>query len=75
MPSQLNFKASPKLGVVVHSFNLSTWEAEAVLSTQVLGQLRVCGEFKASLDYIVRFYLKKKKISPKELLVNLAVRM
>lgn len=68
LPSQL--KASPKLGVVVHSCNLSTWRFEAILSTQVLGQLRLCGEFEASLGYIVRLYLEKKRKQSQSLRVT-----
>lgn len=41
----------------VHACNLNTWEAE-----EGQGHLRICSEFKASLDYM-RSCLKKKKIT------------
>lgn len=46
--------------MVAHTYNPSTWEAEAVRSSQVRGQPGLRSEFKDNLNYIARIYLNKK---------------
>jgi hypothetical protein len=54
------FKRKGKPVMVVHVCNPSSWEAEAG-GLKVQGQLWLHGEFKGSLGYIMRCYLKKTK--------------
>jgi hypothetical protein len=54
------FKYEGKSGDVVHVWNPGTREVEAG-RLLVQGQTRLDSKLKASLGYIVRLYLKKKK--------------
>lgn len=50
-----------KPGMVVHAFGASSREVEAGAFLWVSGQLGLCNEFQASLDYLVGLCLKLKK--------------
>lgn len=47
-------------GRVVHSFNPSTWEAEAGGLLRVEGQPKIYNKFKTNVEYIAKSYLKGK---------------
>lgn len=59
--------------MVIHSYDPSTQEAEVGRSAGVQGQAGLCSEFKASLTYKVRPYLKKVKKDGVSLLLRLAL--
>jgi hypothetical protein len=49
-----------KVGMVVHAYNLSTWKT-VTEGWWVRGHPGLPSKFQASLDYVVRPYLKKRK--------------